>query len=78
MKKYIPLLVGIVLTDTLTKYWVNIADPDFSVIGNILKITHVKKYWRCLWCASPRHLLCYSTHPSRYKYLSLEVLEQDF
>lgn len=42
MKKYIPLLVGIVLTDTLTKYWVNIADPDFSVIGNILKITHVK------------------------------------
>jgi len=42
MKKYIPLLVGIVLTDTLTKYWVNIADPDFSVIGNILKITHIK------------------------------------
>jgi len=42
MKKYIPLLVGIVLSDTLTKYWVNIADPDFSVIGNILKITHVK------------------------------------
>jgi signal peptidase II len=42
MKKYIPLLVGIVLTDTITKYWVYISDPEFSVIGNILRITHVK------------------------------------
>lgn len=42
MKKYIPLFVGIVLTDTLTKYWINIADPELSVIGNILRITHVK------------------------------------
>lgn len=42
MKKYIPLLVGIVLTDTITKYWVYISDPDFSIIGNILRITHVK------------------------------------
>ncbi len=42
MKKYIPLLVGIILTDILAKYWVNISDPDFSVIGNILRITHVK------------------------------------
>ena len=42
MKKYIPLLVGIILTDILTKYWVNISDPDFSIIGNILSITHVK------------------------------------
>ena len=42
MKKYIPLLVGIVLTDILTKYWVNTSDPDFSIIGNILKMTHVK------------------------------------
>ena len=42
MKKYIPLLVGVVLTDTLTKYWVNITDPDFPVIRNILRITHVK------------------------------------
>lgn len=42
MKKYIPLLVGIVLTDILTKYWVNISDPEFSVIGNIFRITHVK------------------------------------
>lgn len=42
MKKYIPLLVGIVLTDILTKYWVNISNPDFSVIWNILRITHVK------------------------------------
>ncbi len=42
MKKYIPLFVGIVITDILTKYWVNISDPEFSVIGNILRITHVK------------------------------------
>ena len=42
MKKYIPLLVGIVLTDILTKYWVNIANHDFSVIWNLLRITHVK------------------------------------
>lgn len=42
MKKYIPLLVGIILTDILSKYWINISDPDFSVIGNILRITHVK------------------------------------
>jgi len=42
MKKYIPLLVGIVLTDTLTKYWVNISDPEFSILWNILRITHVK------------------------------------
>ncbi len=42
MKKYIPLLVGIVLTDTLSKYGVNISNPDFSVIGDILRITHVK------------------------------------
>ena len=41
-EKYIPLLVGIVLTDILTKYWVNISNPDFSVIWNILRITHVK------------------------------------
>jgi lipoprotein signal peptidase len=30
------------LADILTKYWVNISDPEFSVIGNILRITHVK------------------------------------
>ncbi len=42
MKKYIPLFVGIVLTDILTKYWVNISNPEFFVIGNILRITHVK------------------------------------
>lgn len=42
MKKYIPLLSGIVLLDILTKYWVNISDPGFSVIGNILRITHIK------------------------------------
>jgi signal peptidase II len=42
MKKNIPLLVGIVLIDILTKYWVNISNPEFSVIGNILRITHVK------------------------------------
>ncbi len=42
MKKYIPLLVGIVFADILTKYWINISDPEFSVIGNILSITHVK------------------------------------
>lgn len=41
MKKIIPLFF-VILTDILSKYWVNIADPDFSVIGNILKITHVK------------------------------------
>ena len=42
MKKHIPLLVGIILSDILSKYWVNISDPEFSVIGNILRITHVK------------------------------------
>jgi signal peptidase II len=41
MKKII-LLIAVMLTDVLTKYWVNISDPDFSVIGNILRITHVK------------------------------------
>lgn len=41
MKKTI-LLFFVILTDVLTKYWVNISDPEFSVIGNILRITHVK------------------------------------
>jgi lipoprotein signal peptidase len=41
MKKII-LLFFVLLTDTLSKYWVNISDPEFSVIGNILRITHVK------------------------------------
>ena len=41
MKKII-LLFFVIFTDILTKYWVNIADPEFSVIGNILRITHVK------------------------------------
>ena len=41
MKK-IFLIIDIVIADILTKYWVNISDPEFSVIGNILKITHVK------------------------------------
>ena len=42
MKKHIPLPVGIILSDILTKYWVNISNPEFSVIGNILRITHIK------------------------------------
>ena len=42
MKKHIPLLVGIILSDILTKYWVNISNPEFSVIRNLLRITHVK------------------------------------
>jgi signal peptidase II len=41
MKKII-LLLSTVLSDILTKYWINIANPEFSVIGNILRITHVK------------------------------------
>lgn len=41
MKKII-LLFFIICSDILTKYWVNILDPDFSVIWNILWITHVK------------------------------------
>lgn len=41
MKKIILLLFAL-LTDILTKYWVNISDPEFSIIGNILRITHVK------------------------------------
>lgn len=41
MKK-IFLIIDIVIADILTKYWVNMSDPEFSVIGNILKITHVK------------------------------------
>lgn len=41
MRKTI-LLFSIMLSDILTKYWVNISDPEFSVIGNIIRITHVK------------------------------------
>lgn len=41
MKKII-LLFFVIFSDILTKYWVNMSDPEFSVIGNILKITHVK------------------------------------
>lgn len=41
MKK-IFLIIDIVIADILTKYWVNMSNPEFSVIGNILKITHVK------------------------------------
>ena len=41
MKKLI-LLFSVILSDILTKYWVNISNPEFSVIGNILRITHVK------------------------------------
>lgn len=36
------LLIFIILADISTKYWVNISDPEFSVIGNLLRITHVK------------------------------------
>lgn len=42
MKRNIPLISGIALADILTKYWVNISDPEFSVIGNFLTITHVQ------------------------------------
>ena len=41
MKKII-LLFFVIFTDILTKYWVNFSNPNFSVIGNILRITHVK------------------------------------
>lgn len=41
MEKII-LFSVIVLIDIISKYWVNISNPEFSVIGNILKITHVK------------------------------------
>ena len=41
MKKII-LLFFIVILDIFTKYWANIADPNFSVIWDILRITHVK------------------------------------
>ncbi len=40
--RYIILLFFVILTDILSKYWVNISNPEFSVIGNILRITHVK------------------------------------
>lgn len=36
------LTVFLIFLDILTKYWVNISDPEFSVIGNLLRITHVK------------------------------------
>ncbi|MBP7823017.1 signal peptidase II [Candidatus Gracilibacteria bacterium] len=36
------ILFLLALTDILSKYWVNISNPEFSVIGNILRITHVK------------------------------------
>lgn len=35
-------LTLLVIFDLSTKYLVSISDPDFSVIGNILRITHVK------------------------------------
>lgn len=41
MKK-IFLIIDIIIADILTKYWVNMSDPEFSVIGNLLRITHVK------------------------------------
>lgn len=41
MKKNI-LLFFILVADILTKYWVNISNPEFSIIENILRITHVK------------------------------------
>ena len=41
MKKLI-LSYLVILTDILTKYWVNISNPEFSVIWNILRITHAK------------------------------------
>lgn len=41
MKK-IFLIIDIVIADIFTKYWVNMSDPEFSVIDNILRITHVK------------------------------------
>ena len=40
--KRITLLLFALLTDILSKYWVNISDPEFPIIGNILRITHVK------------------------------------
>ncbi|MBP7806168.1 signal peptidase II [Candidatus Gracilibacteria bacterium] len=36
------IIIPVVLADIFSKYWVNISDPEFSVIGNILRITHVK------------------------------------
>ncbi len=41
MKKTI-LLFFVIGLDILTKYWVNISDPSFSLIGNFLTITHLK------------------------------------
>lgn len=41
MKK-IFLIIDIVIADILTKYWVNMSDPEFSVLWEILRITHVK------------------------------------
>jgi signal peptidase II len=41
MKK-IFLIIDIVIADILTKYWVNVSDPEFSVLWEILRITHVK------------------------------------
>jgi len=41
MKK-IFLIIDIVIADILSKYWVNMSDPEFSVLWEILRITHVK------------------------------------
>lgn len=41
MKK-IFLIIDIIIADILTKYWVNMSDPEFSVLWEILRITHVK------------------------------------
>lgn len=45
MKKNILLFfvtLDVVILDILTKYWVNISNPDFQILWNWLAITHVK------------------------------------
>jgi len=36
------IIIPVILADILSKYWVNMSDPEFSVIEDILRITHIK------------------------------------
>jgi len=36
------VILDVVILDTLTKYWVNISDPEFQILWSWLTITHVK------------------------------------
>ena len=36
------VVIDIIIADTLTKYWAHISDPHFPVLGEFLRVDHVK------------------------------------